>query len=280
MERLQQALQMARAKRENEPQSPQPQPRKPAAEAPKEQQTTDQVAERWAALGGFTPDHALLQKHRVVTFTAGPEANHFDILRTKLALLMRQNGWKRVAITSPTPSCGKTTIAGNLIAGLGRQHDMRSILFDMDLRRPGLATLFGASPRYSISEVLDGSVPFADQAQRLRDNTAISVSPTPTPDPTRLMLSKNTTEIFDQVEHDYAPDLMIFDLPPFMNSDDTRAFLKNVDCALLIARAQKTTAHQIDVCEREIAEQTNVAGIILNQCRHLGKDSQYGYGYY
>ena len=60
-------------------------------------------------------------------------------------------------------------------------------------------------------------------------------------------------------------------------TDDTIAFLPRVDCALLIAAAETTAVKEIDNCEREIAAQTNVMGIVLNKCRYMEAD--YGYGY-
>ncbi len=57
---------------------------------------------------------------------------------------------------------------------------------------------------------------------------------------------------------------MIFDLPSVLVNDDTRAFLKNADCALIVIRANSTRYGQFDACEREIAEQTNVLGVVLN----------------
>ena len=49
--------------------------------------------------------------------------------------------------------------------------------------------------------------------------------------------------------------------------DNTRAFLKNVDCALIVARANNTKYGHFDACEREIAEHTNVLGVVLNAFR-------------
>jgi hypothetical protein len=40
--------------------------------------------------------------------------------------------------------------------------------------------------------------------------------------------------------------------------------------------ADVTTVAQIDTCEREIAEHTNMLGVVLNQCRDPDDD----YGYY
>ena len=57
---------------------------------------------------------------------------------------------------------------------------------------------------------------------------------------------------------------MIFDMPSILVGDNTRAFLKNVDCALIIVRANGTRYGHFDACEREIAEHTNVLGVVLN----------------
>jgi Mrp family chromosome partitioning ATPase len=73
---------------------------------------------------------------------------------------------------------------------------------------------------------------------------------------------------------------MIFDLPPMLVSDDTTAFLKNVDCVLLIAGAEISTISQVDACEREIAEHTNVLGVVLNKCRFHEEESGHAYGEY
>jgi hypothetical protein len=47
-------------------------------------------------------------------------------------------------------------------------------------------------------------------------------------------------------------------------NDDTRAFLKHADCALIVIRAGQTRYGQFDTCEREFGEQTNVLGVVLN----------------
>ena len=77
--------------------------------------------------------------------------------------------------------------------------------------------------------------------------------------------------MIDRIEARYKPDVMIFDLPSVLVNDDTRAFLKNVDCALIVVRANQTRYSQFDTCEREIAEHTNVLGVVLNAYRHADK---------
>lgn len=222
----------------------------------------------WQALEPFTVNPRDLENHRVVTHAASEAATPFDILRTKVLLQMRQQGWKRLAITSPMPRSGKTTTACNLALGLGRQRDLRAILFDLDLRDPSVHSFFETTPPHGIGDLLTGQVDFAQQALRIGDNVAVSMSRGPVADPTRLLLDEQTAAVLDRIEAEYAPDLMIFDLPSVLVNDDTRAFLKNVDCALIVIRADATHYSQFNTCEREIGEQTNVLGVVLNAYRY------------
>jgi Mrp family chromosome partitioning ATPase len=114
---------------------------------------------------------------------------------------------------------------------------------------------------------------------RLRTNVALSMAMRPVNDPTQLLLSPQTTLAFDQLQADFEPDVMMFDLPPMLVTDDARALLQNVDCALIVARAEQTKISQLDVCEREVGELTNVLGVVLNNCRHMDAEDQY-YGDY
>lgn len=218
----------------------------------------------WQDLRTFDVPAKHLTERRVVTREAGPNAAPFDILRTKVLLQMRQNGWRRLAITSPMPSSGKTTTACNLALGLGRQKDLRTILMDLDLRSPSVHEFFKTDPLHGIGDLLTGKTSFADQALRIGDNVACSMAKSKERDPTNLLLAEETKDAIDRIEAEYDPDLMIFDLPSVLINDDTRAFLKNADCALIVARCNATKYRQLDACEREIAEHTNVLGVALN----------------
>ena len=55
-------------------------------------------------------------------------------------------------------------------------------------------------------------------------------------------------------------------------SDETRGMLKNVDAVLIVAAAESTTVAHVDEVEREVAQYTNVAGIILNKCRFVDEE--------
>lgn len=263
MEKLQAALETARRKRAQQfGESAEPAP------VPVHRHAGSHVAGLWDGLAPVEIDGQLIQHNRVLTMDASAAATPFDILRTKILLQMRHNGWKRLAITSPLPSCGKTTTACNLALGFGRQAELHSILCDLDLRSPSVARTLGIPFQGGMGDMLLGDVNFAQHGRRYGANLALAMSGTPVVDPTRVLLAPQTRVTLEQIEENYEPDLMIFDLPSILVGDDTRAFLQHVDCALIIARADQTKYAQFDACEREVGEYTNVLGVVLNGYRY------------
>jgi Mrp family chromosome partitioning ATPase len=236
------------------------------------------VAARWSALSGFAPGAAQMARNHIVTFAGGHEATHFDMLRTRLLQTMRAQGWHRVAITSPGPGCGKSTLALNLAFSLARQPDLQTILCEMDLRRPSLARMLGLREKHHISRVLEGREPFDRNAVRFGENLAIATQATPARNPAELLHGPALSTALDGIESDWVPQVILCDLPPLFAADDAHAVIGRMDGVLIVAAAGSTTIAEIDRAEREIAAQTSVIGVVLNKCRYLPKD--YGYDYY
>ena len=278
MERLQAALEKARAQREGREPTGRPVVKGQVSAPPPSAAKPASEPGAWESIPVGQWDRAHLAKNRVVAFGGGVEANAVDMLRTRVVQLMRQNGWKRVAVTSPDKSAGKSTTCCNLLASFSRQADRRTILFDLDLRRPAIANILGHKGEDNFSAVLEGRIPFEKQAVRFTETSAVSMNYRPERNPSELLLSDRTEQVLAQIEKTFQPDLMIFDMPPMLVTDDTLAFLKNVDCAIIVAGAESTTIDQIDICEKEIAGQTNVLGVVLNKCRHM--EQGHGYDYY
>ena len=292
MEKIQSALAKARAERDAKTpkgegsvrqavQKPAPSPKsKPALANTKSREKTasPKVTEAWKALPLLTIKPKLMKRNRIVALQGGQEAAGIDMMRTRVLQQMRDNGWRRLAITSPTAACGKSTIALNLAMSLQRQSDLHTVLVELDLRRPSLTKMLGIEGDMSFAHVLEGSRPFAENVLRYGPNMAISASQRPWREPAELLSGAHIPEVLSDIEVAYAPDVMIFDMPPMLINDDMMAFARHVDCVLLVAGAESTTVKEIDICERDLASQTNVMGVVLNKCRYMGPE--YGYGYY
>lgn len=231
----------------------------------------------WQPLATFAPVAKLMARQRIVTFDTGAQSSPgvvaFDMLRTKILQQMRANGWKRLAITSPGSECGKTTVAMNLAFSLSRQPETYTIVAEMDMRRPSMAKTFGLSGHTSFSAVIEGKADFADMAMRPRPNLAFGLNYAKTRNPSELLQSSMVGRVLAGIEERFAPNLTIFDMPPMLQSDDTMGFMGQVDCVLLVAAAESTSLGEIDICERDLATQTNVMGVLLNKCRYMDKES-------
>ena len=104
-----------------------------------------------------------------------------------------------------------------LAFSLARQNSLHSIVFDFDLRRSGLSRIMGQRLPHSVSEVLRGEIPFAEQARRYRKNVAFGFhNGTKVANPSEVLQSPETTRILDEITDAYDPDIMLFDMPPIM----------------------------------------------------------------
>ena len=270
MEKLQVAIEKAREQRESGQQTS-----KPRGKQGSKMPAPSIDAWQSAAAADIKPRVA--RKNRLISFTGGHEAGPYDMLRSRILQQAESNGWKRIALVSSHSGCGKTTTAANLAFSFGRQADLKVILFDLDLRRAGLAKILGLTCAHNMGDVLKGEVAFSDHAMRFGSNVMLGLNDGPVKNSSELLQSQRTQEILNEIDDIYKPDIMLFDMPPLMASDDNVGFLKNVDCAILLVEADKTTVDQIDVAERQLAELTNVMGVVLNKARYT--DGAYGYEY-
>ncbi|QRM57746.1 CpsD/CapB family tyrosine-protein kinase [Sinorhizobium sp. BG8] len=230
----------------------------------------------WAGLKPLQLDPEITARNRIVTTSRlDPAHASFDMMRTNILRLMRQNNWTSIAITSPTPACGKTFVALNLAFSLAHQKDCRSLLVDLDLKRPQIGKALGLKNPPSIESYLKGESSIEDVFLRHGDNLAIAGNRQPVQFSAELLQCAETTNVLEEMRQKMSPNVVLFDMPPMLSNDDVTAFLPNVDCAILIAAAEYSTINEIDACEQDLAEKTNLLGVVLNKCQY--SPEKYGY---
>jgi protein-tyrosine kinase len=279
MERIQAAIRKAKEQRMALPGGAPPAARGRAAAAANGQAAVALQPEApiWAELPAFHPSPRQMERSRIVTFSdRDPAHTHFDMLRTKVLRLMRQHGWVSLGVTSPSNGCGKTTTCINLAFSLAHQPDVRTVLVDLDLRRPAIAHHLGLDRPQSMASVLQGTRPIAENFVRYGDTLAIGTNAQGIRDSAELLMNAATAQGVADIREAFRPDVILYDLPPMLMSDDAAAFMPHLDCVLLVAGAEKSRLDEVDKCEHDLAEQTNVIGIVLNMCRYSGEE----YGYY
>lgn len=227
---------------------------------------TEASSEAWARIPQVRLDERHLARHRIVTNgRVDPAHVSFDLLRTRLLQALKAKGWSRVAITSPTKGCGKTFVAANLALSLARRPNCRAILLDLDLRIPNLGRVLGIEAPGRMTDFLSGARGAEAMLRRIAPNFAVGTNAKPAAHPAETIQEPATVATLDGLQAAYAPDVVLYDLPPALACDDVLAFLPQVDGVLLVAAGGVTSAEDVRACERLFDGQAPLLGVILNK---------------
>lgn len=270
MERIKKAVERARAEREG--QAPSPEPVATKANVPAAQPATK------SELANITYKHtrvidldpALLERNRIISLSKSDARTvSFDRLRTQVVRKMQENGWRTLAITSPTSKNGKTTVALNLSISIAQQTEQTVLLVDFDLREPRVAEYLGLPDAPSLYDYLieDGSLSDAFLNPGIPRLTLLPNQKRIANAAETLMTTKVKSLVSD-IRDRYESRLVIFDLPPLLTTDDALAFLPQVDCVLLVVASGMTTKSQVRDAMR-ILPGTNLVGVVLNKSEEI-----------
>jgi capsular exopolysaccharide synthesis family protein len=225
-----------------------------------------------------TLDFDHLKRHRIITqSTDAPAHMAFNRLRTRLLKALKDNNWRRVAITSPSPASGKSVVAVNLALSMARVPHCRTVLIDLDLRKPTVGHVLGVRAKASIGQYYSGTAKLDECFLSVAANLFIGLSSEPIEKSSELLQGPITTELYSEITAGINPDVIIFDLPPLLVTDDAIAFIPSVDAVLLVAAAGTTTIAELNECERQISSFGKYVGIILNKADVQADKYKYGY---
>ena len=281
MERIQQALERARAEREagGLPNS------SALASSPEAlgrplRQTRPPVADVKVAYTGTAtiPVDPVRLRERRIFVTEEPDhvADAYKVLRTHILQRMRANRWKTLAVTSPGEGNGKTLTAINLAISLAREVNQTILLVDLDLRRPSLGGYFVDGPTRGLSDFLTEGVevadllihPGIDRLVILPGNHSFTQS-------SEMLSSPRMVQLVQEFRTRYPDRLTLFDMPPLLAGDDVLAFLPYVDAVVLVIEEGKTTKAELAQAYELLGEK-NIIGTVLNK----SEDASSGIGYY
>ena len=262
MENIRQAVERAKANGLQQPNGFQAEPlRKQARPSPIEHSKSKQKAQE------LELDSACLQSHRIVAYDGqDPRSRSFDILRTEVLRSMDLKGWKTLAVTSPTPSCGKTLTAVNLALSIARQPDRQVCLVDLDLRKPQVAVSLGLSCREGVLGVLEGRVEIENATIEARvGSSRLEVLPTAaSPDSPDLVASTAMRTFLQDVAGARKSRIVIFDLPPLLTGHDVISILPHIDCVLFVAAVGVSKVSEIEECYTYLQE-ADLVRFVLNK---------------
>jgi protein-tyrosine kinase len=198
----------------------------------------------------------------------------YKMLRTRLLQRLAAKRWRSVAMTSMQSGEGKTLTSINLAVALSQDPNTRVCLVDLDLQRPQVAAQMGLRFEKGLGEYLLGEAEAHEVIYTCGSPSLMVVPNTRTFDHSSEMLaSARMHELLRVINADLPNSVILFDLPP-LTSDDVLAFAPQVDGVLLVVAEGRTERQMIEK-SKEIINELNLLGVVLNTSAETVGDSKY-----
>lgn len=225
-----------------------------------------------------TLDQAHLERHRIVAHNRNNlNSNIFDLLRTQVLHKMSENDWRTLAVVSPTPGAGKSVVAINLAISIAQHAEKSALLVDFDLRRPSIAKYIGLDQDLSLSDMLEGKCGLQDILVNPGiPRLVVLAAQRPVANSAEILASSLVQRLIKEIRERYTERIVVFDLPPLLNSDDAMAVLPRIDCALMVVANGMSSQHDIEESLRQLPT-TNLLGTVFNKAK--SNTERYGYNY-
>jgi Mrp family chromosome partitioning ATPase len=191
---------------------------------------------------------------------------------------MDLKGWKTLAVTSPTPGCGKTLTATNLALSIARQPDRQVLLVDLDLRKPQVANCLGFKCRDGVLGVIEERIAIESAIIPVHAGSSrLEVLPTaPTSNSSDLVGSSAMRALVHDITGHGQSRIVILDLPPVLTGHDAISILPLVDCVLLVAAVGTSKVSEIEECNKYL-QATDVVRVVLNKVPVSDPITRYSY---
>ncbi|MBI2471457.1 MAG: polysaccharide biosynthesis tyrosine autokinase [Planctomycetes bacterium] len=260
---------------------------------------TEEIEETLVSKEGMGEGGALPERYtRLITHFSPKStvAESFRTLRTGVKFLCLEKGVKTLLFSSSTAGEGKSTAAANLAITFA-QIGSKTLLVDVDLRKPVVNRFFGIEREPGLSDVILGNYDWKETVRTVTDlmmgklsmeeimltpgfdNLNIITSGNIPPNPSEILNSQRMTEFINQVKAAY--DVVIFDTTPILPATDAAILGSKTDGVVIVYRVGKIARGALKRAKTQMDHvKANVLGIVLNGLKpEVSADYQH-YGYY
>jgi tyrosine-protein kinase Etk/Wzc len=231
-----------------------------------------------ATILGGVPMSKFNMEYSQIVVTQAPKSMMAEAMRKiRVNLSYIKPNYKTIAISSSISGEGKTFVALNL-AAIVSMTGKKTILLDLDMRKPKVHLAFGLNNENGMSNLIIGSVQLEDVIHKNVDvNMDIITSGPIPPNPSELLLGRNFKKIIEQLKEIY--DVIVIDNPPIGLVSDGIQILTEADIPIYVFKSQYSKRNfAFRVKELFEMQQVNSLNIILNGIVQ-SKKNVYGYGY-
>jgi len=222
----------------------------------------------------------------VLDYPQGIVSESFRSLRSALRFMLpRERNYNTILITSSVSGEGKTFVSSNLalIEAIGNK---KTILLEFDLRKPKFKEYFKEArvKQIGLADYLSNQAEYKDLVIKTEiDNLDLILAGSIPPNPSELILTKYTQDLFEQLQKEY--EQIIIDSPPLGLVSDAMELQKFADATIFIVREDYSLKSFVkDIDERHQKKEINNLAIIYNDFKvnlfkKYGYSKNYGYKY-
>ena len=216
---------------------------------------------------------------------ANPRSRYSEMLRsirTRIEFIVKKKVGIMVCITSTESGDGKTFLSSNL-AALYAMSGKKTVLIDLDIRKPNIHTKLGLNSGLGISNYLIGDCTLDDIILNdiPFDFDFVRAGTVP-PNPGELIHSDKLTEMLEIMRERY--DYVVIDTSPVGQVPDAYSLIEQTDTTLFVIRCLQTsksfcrqTLEQLAIDHKEKIHL--ILSDIPTEGYHHGYDYGYAYGY-
>lgn len=221
-----------------------------------------------------------------------PTEEAYNILRTNIQFCGVVNKIKTLTVTSCNPGEGKTTISFNLAKSMVKA-GLKTLLVDMDLRKPNLAKVAGVNWEKEAGGAAKGITDFISGDCEIEDviyetafkNFFIIPCGTIPPNPAELLSTEKFSRFIEDAKTYFFKaakgqfDMVIFDSPPLRSVIDAAVLAAKTDGTLLVIKTGAVNYKAVQQVKEQLERvNANLVGVVLNRMKK--RDHNYYYSYY
>jgi protein-tyrosine kinase len=209
----------------------------------------------------------LLERHRILHERSSPLfLESFKRLKTQVLHRLNENQWTVLGVFSPRSRQGTTLTALNLAVALGMDLTLTVLLVEGNLRKPNLHHLLGFPNSPGLVDFLQCHNSL--QACLVHPNLGrLLVLPggEPVMSSLELLTAPAMSDLVQEMKHRYAGRIIIFDLPPLLESADSLAFTPSLDASLLVVEEGGTSKADVRESLELLQGGVPVLGTVFNK---------------
>jgi succinoglycan biosynthesis transport protein ExoP len=178
----------------------------------------------------------------------------------------REQSVRSVVFTGVSPGCGTTTTAWSVARELAHLAGLRTLLVDLNCRRPGVARMF--------AKEASGTIEFwsttADDEREIKGTPVPSVPglAVVVPPPNASVTAETVRRVIQKAAHHF--DMVLFDTPPVLGYADAFVVAGVTQGMVLVVEAGQTPFEVIDRVKHEIGVRgVTLLGSVLNKHRRF-----------